>query len=73
MLETCRCLVLNEDEIAAQAALLPNSCLHVTDSVAIVVTTATLVTDVHKIIYLGKNEDKWGFTPTYGTAERWIF
>ena len=38
MLETCRCLVLNEDEIAAQAVLLPY---------------------VHKIIYLGKNKDKW--------------
>jgi hypothetical protein len=45
MLETRGCLVLNADEIAAQAALPPNSCLHVTDA--------------HKIIYPGKNTDKW--------------
>src|SRR5258705_7856862 len=45
MLETRGRLVLNADEIVAQAALPPDSCLHVTDA--------------RKIIYPGKNTDKW--------------
>jgi hypothetical protein len=49
MLETHGHLVVNADEIAAQAALLPDSCLHVTDA--------------RKIIYPGKNTDKWWDLP----------
>jgi hypothetical protein len=49
MLETRGRLVLNAGEIAAQAALPPDSCL--------------CVTDARKIIYPGKNADKWWDLP----------
>jgi hypothetical protein len=45
MLETRGHLVLNADDIAARASLLPDSHLHITDAC--------------KIIYPGKNMDKW--------------
>ena len=49
ILETRGRLVLNADEIVAQAALPPESRLRVTDA--------------HKIIYPGKNADKWWDLP----------
>ena len=49
ILETCGRLVLNDSELASQAALPVESCLRVTDA--------------RKIIYPGKNADKWWDLP----------